>query len=480
MKRARLWGGMAAAFLLWALNGCGGSTDDFAAVDDRVTTAEDRPVVIKVLDNDSLGNAGGITVKLISQPEHGSAEVVGEGDVVYTPESEYSGEDAFVYSISDRLGRSAMARVEVLVTAVADPPEIVSLAAVDEAGLEQSKGVAPFTVRLVWDVRDVDSDRLECSLDFGDGEEEVAVECPNGSIEHVFKRVGVYQPQLTVSDGTNTVRRRITIEATTEFNIELRFEYAFSDSQRQVLQEAARRWSEVVVGDVADLVDFSLAASTCANSEDVEFEKIDDLVIFASAKEMDGESGTLAMAGPCFTRAGGADDGLPFIGMIYLDVDDLQRLEAEGLLRPVVLHEMGHVLGFGVLWDDLLHWEEGVDSCSDANEIYFIGNEASQAWQDDLLQAGNPPVENTGSAGTKCGHWLEEKFDRELMTGWIDGPDEPLSSVTVGSLADLGYRVNYYAADPFALGAGAAATQGISGILLEERLVFPQAASDAR
>jgi hypothetical protein len=166
--------------------------------------------------------------------------------------------------------------------------------------------------------------------------------------------------------------------------------------------------------------------------------------------------------------------------MIYLDVDDLQRLEAEGLLRPVVLHEMGHVLGFGVLWDDLLRWEEGVDSCSDANEIYFVGNEASQAWQDDLLQAGNPPVENTGSAGTKCGHWLEEKFDRELMTGWIDGPDEPLSSVTVGSLADLGYRVNYYAADPFALGAGAAATQGISGILLEERLVFPQAASDAR
>jgi hypothetical protein len=36
------------------------------------------------------------------------------------------------------------------------------------------------------------------------------------------------------------------------------------------------------------------------------------------------------------------------------------------------------------------------------------------------------------------------------MTGWAENaPPMPLSVVTVGALADLGYAVNYAAADPF-------------------------------
>jgi hypothetical protein len=32
------------------------------------------------------------------------------------------------------------------------------------------------------------------------------------------------------------------------------------------------------------------------------------------------------------------------------DTADLDRMEADGCLQDVILHEMGHVLGFGTLW----------------------------------------------------------------------------------------------------------------------------------
>ena len=37
----------------------------------------------------------------------------------------------------------------------------------------------------------------------------------------------------------------------------------------------------------------------------------------------------------------------------------------------------------------------------------------------------------------------------ELMTGWLSAGSNPLSRVTVGSLDDMGYVVNYGAADGF-------------------------------
>jgi hypothetical protein len=42
-------------------------------------------------------------------------------------------------------------------------------------------------------------------------------------------------------------------------------------------------------------------------------------------------------------------------------------------------------------------------------------------------------------------------FGNELMTGFLSGTTQPLSRMTVASLADLGYKVDFSAADPFAL-----------------------------
>jgi len=64
------------------------------------------------------------------------------------------------------------------------------------------------------------------------------------------------------------------------------------------------------------------------------------------------------------------------------------------------------------------------------------------------------PVENTGGSGTRDAHWRESVFGNELMTGFVGpGTNMPLSRLTVGSLADLGYSVNFAAADPYTLPA---------------------------
>jgi hypothetical protein len=51
-------------------------------------------------------------------------------------------------------------------------------------------------------------------------------------------------------------------------------------------------------------------------------------------------------------------------------------------------------------------------------------------------------------------HWREETFFNELMTGFLGSPPSPLSRLTVASLADLGYGVDFGAADPYSLPGG--------------------------
>jgi hypothetical protein len=63
---------------------------------------------------------------------------------------------------------------------------------------------------------------------------------------------------------------------------------------------------------------------------------------------------------------------------------------------------------------------------------------------------GTPvPVENSGGPGTADGHWRESVMGRELMTGYISIVANPLSTITIGSLADLMYSVSYVNADPY-------------------------------
>ena len=83
----------------------------------------------------------------------------------------------------------------------------------------------------------------------------------------------------------------------------------------------------------------------------------------------------------------------------------------------------------------------------------FTGDAGLDAWEEiggPGAYDGRPvPVANTGGPGTRDSHWREDVLRDELMTGFVGEPPNPLSRLTIGSLADLGYAVDLGEADSF-------------------------------
>jgi hypothetical protein len=189
---------------------------------------------------------------------------------------------------------------------------------------------------------------------------------------------------------------------------------------------------------------------------------VDDVLINASAPTIDGVGGILGQSGPDAFRAGSL---LPIHGVMEFDSADMQSMLSSGLLYSVVLHEMGHILGIGTLWED----EGLLSGAGTSNPIFTGANATAQYNQIFGTNARGVPVEATGGPGTADSHWRETVFTNELMTGWAGpGTNLPLSRVTIGSLADLGYTVNYAAADPYmptaaGLAAGRSASSSLAG-----------------
>ncbi len=228
-----------------------------------------------------------------------------------------------------------------------------------------------------------------------------------------------------------------------EYDIEFRYITSIEPGETTPFNRAASRWQHLLVGDVPD-IDLVLGADECGTGSPAVDETIDDVVIFVRLEEIDGSGGILGAAGPCVLRP---STHLPVLGIMFFDTADLDYLRDSGWLESVIVHEMGHVLGFGTIWEDqeLLAGAGGLDP-------YFVGSGAVSAFNSIGGEAysGNPvPVENTGGAGTRDSHWRESVFLNELMTGWINEGSNPLSVVTVASMADLGYEVDLTAADPY-------------------------------
>lgn len=216
---------------------------------------------------------------------------------------------------------------------------------------------------------------------------------------------------------------------TSRFSIDVDFRGGLSASQQRVFADAAARWSEVIMGDAA--------------GNDL------SVVIEASGVPIDGggrpgQGNILGQAGPRDFHA----NGLPSRGIMQFDTFDLDRMENDGSLVNVIIHEMVHVLGHGTIWRErgLLFGEGGFDP-------RFIGENAMREFGG-LLGTDRPtpvPVANLGGPGTRDSHWREATFGRELLTGRLNGGLNPISRMSIASLADLGYGVNLDVADAYEL-----------------------------
>ncbi len=248
---------------------------------------------------------------------------------------------------------------------------------------------------------------------------------------------------VTLSNPVNAILTRATATGTItnddgdpvpEYRIVVSFpDNSLSPTQQAAFQNAAARWSEIIVADMPDVV--------------YQGRTIDDLEIAASAPFIDGVGGVLGQAGPTRVRMDGTF--LPYLGMMEFDSADVASMVTDGTFQDVILHEMGHVIGVGTLWDQL-----GLVNGLGTSNPTFVGTNAVREYQTlSGTQATSVPVENTGGSGTAGGHWRETVFGRELMTGYAEpaGTTMPISRLTVGSLQDIGYTVDYSAADPFTL-----------------------------
>ena len=260
-----------------------------------------------------------------------------------------------------------------------------------------------------------------------------------------------------------------------DFNLE--FDSRYTDAQRNIIITAVSRWREII--------------------------KIHDLTYTLNCELHDsGPGGGLAFAGPTMINV---ETKLPTSGRMSFDLQDLNGSGAnlDGQIIPgtgyskmyyTALHEIAHALGLGTFWQLAIYYSNGqpllernwlydavtmqplpddADLLTGSERPIYVGPVGSAGVREfnkiANITALGVPIEDDGGPGTALGH-LEEGHEtisipladgsyimtetgmgNEIMTGWIDSGDMPISKITVGMLEDIGWSVNYNAADPFTL-----------------------------
>lgn len=227
--------------------------------------------------------------------------------------------------------------------------------------------------------------------------------------------------------------------------------------QRLAVTRAVARWQSVIVGHV-QTTRLNTGLQKCFLTQPVINEDVEDLLLFVELADIDGPLQIVGRAGPCAVHL---PSYLTLMGYLQLDVADLDLMLNEGTLDNAVLHEIGHILGIGTLWGQITStFSRNLLTGGGGSDPFFIGAVARDQFALSLSNyTGTPvPVENcialNGTPipgckdGTRDAHWRKSVFNNELMQGYV-APTMPMSKITIGSLADLGYTVDLNAADAF-------------------------------
>ena len=254
--------------------------------------------------------------------------------------------------------------------------------------------------------------------------------------------------------GLRSATAEATKDGTSSFDIDFVFVGNISETVKTAFETAAERWEQIITHDIPN--------HKLSSNDQYELnqrypgttapEVVDDLVIYVSAVPIDGDGKVLGRASTLLFRVPSV---LPFASRIELDQDDLDITR----LGDVILHEMGHALGFGVR-----PWRENAYNrlqnptnlysgrVVPLPDTYFSGPKAIAAFNSaggSGYTGAKVPVENT-FVGSQDSHWRQSVFGNELMTP-THGRVVVISAITIQSLADIGYRVDVTQADAYTL-----------------------------
>jgi Ca2+-binding RTX toxin-like protein len=238
-----------------------GVNDGPQAVDDAVTTDEDTPITIDVLDNDFDIEGDDLSITAASVPaDQGTVEIVG-GALVFTPADDFNGEATITYGITDTNGGADIGEVIVTVTPVNDGP-----VAVDD--IETTDEDQPITIDLVGNDTDVDGDLLTVGT--------VTVPADQGTV---------------VDNGDGTV----TFTPADNFNGPATITYTVEDGQGgsdegQAVVSVGAVNDGPVAGDGADVTDEDTAVTVDLLANDTDLDG-DDLTVITATVPAD--QGTL-------------------------------------------------------------------------------------------------------------------------------------------------------------------------------------------
>lgn len=356
---------------------------------------------------------------------------------------------------------------------VGPPAKLARLAAGTPSGFANTAITTPIEIQ-VQDANNkpVSGQTVEFAVVDGDGSLAATsdVSDANGVVTVPTWTLGKSAAPQRVRASMGTITLNVDATVTTSYNIVVRFfGAAMTPAQQALFSNAAARLKGIVTGDVIDAQasNFDIATPCQMPGQAPLNELIDDIIIYASIDDIDGQGKILAQAGPCLYRDLTPNSAkstlMPAVGKMQFDKADINQLAGSGSLQEVITHEMLHVLGVGVLWDadnrDLIVGSGTADPRYRGSQ----GIAGCIAVGGTTTCASTVPLESGGGAGTAESHWRESTFDSELMTGFIDTSPNPLSQLTIGALADLGYVVNNADFDIYRIPGGAfrAGTAGI-------------------
>ncbi len=213
----------------------GSANDAPDAVNDSAATAEDNPVGIAVLGNDTDLDGDTLAIAGVTQGTRGAVTVSGT-TVIYTPNLNTNGVDTFTYTATDGNGGSDTATVTVTVTPVNDAPAAVN----DTAATLAETAV---TINVLANDTDVEGATLTVPS-VTQGAHGAVVRNANQTVTYTPAAgwVGPDSFTYTVADGaggTATATVNVTVQAPPRVNSNLQVLYTFNEGSGTTVQDVS-------------------------------------------------------------------------------------------------------------------------------------------------------------------------------------------------------------------------------------------------